>query len=52
MSVRAPRAWAIGEGVQAALVEVAITKGELNQDEAEAFWKQNQPFSLIKPFTV
>ena len=32
----------MGEGVQAALVEVAITKGELNHDEAEEFWKQKQ----------
>ncbi|KAN0075817.1 hypothetical protein V8E54_007087 [Elaphomyces granulatus] len=32
----------MGEGVEAALIDVAMKKGQLNRDEAEAFWKQKQ----------
>lgn len=30
----------MGEGVERALVDVAVDKGRLNRDEAEAFWQQ------------
>ena len=32
----------MGEGVEMALVDVAMVKGNLNKEEAEAFWKQKQ----------
>lgn len=32
----------MGEGVEAALVDVAIGKGGLNQDEAKAFWEEKK----------
>ncbi len=32
----------MGEGVEQALVEVAVEKGRMNQHEAEDFWKQKK----------
>lgn len=32
----------MGEGVEAALVEVAMAKGKLNQDEAKTFWEEKK----------
>ena len=32
----------MGEGVEVALVDVAMAKGNLNREEAEAFWKQKK----------
>lgn len=32
----------MGEGVEEALVDVAMEKGRLNMDEAEAFWRQKR----------
>ena len=32
----------MGEGVESALVDVAMDKGNLNRDEAEAFWAQKK----------
>lgn len=30
----------MGEGVEAALVKVAIERGKMSEDEAVAFWKE------------
>ena len=30
----------MGEGVEAALIDVAVAKGNLNLEEAEAFWEK------------
>lgn len=32
----------MGEGVEASLVEVAMEKGKLNEDEAKAFWEEKK----------
>lgn len=32
----------MGEGVEAALVDVAMDKGNLNKEEAETFWQQKK----------
>ena len=32
----------MGEGVEAALVDVAMTKGKLNHDEAQSFWEEKK----------